>query len=161
MKKLFFILISIFFSVSVFSQVGVTNLRVTNDTNCIQYFVVLGGDDCQCMAVTRSCHSDLISIPANSTKVLNGSNLGGVNEDSKFRKTDFIFCVRIAEGPMDVGCFAGGTVGQLDCGAPSFSYVYNAKIKKCELCKENPKTLATWKPGFCEEYTAELIFTNL
>jgi|GEM_PF-501803 len=170
MKKFFLVIIPISFSISAFSQEEILtgSIEVYNHTQCPQYFVVLGKEKeyCKCIEINLPYASNFIMIPPaisplNPTYLyLDGSNLGG-NPGSEFSIAgELIVAVRIAEGPMDVGCFAGGTVGQSSCGVLS-SHAYDAKIQKCELCKENPKTLATWKStDICGE-TAYLVFTNI
>lgn len=54
MKKLFFILIATFMSLSVFSQIGqsVKQLSVKKSTPCTQHFVAFRGDYCD----RKNCH---------------------------------------------------------------------------------------------------------
>jgi len=125
MKKFFLVIISISFSISAFSQEEILagSIEVYNYTQCPQYFVVLGKEKeyCKCIEINLPYASNLIMIPPavsslNPTNLyLDGSNLGG-NPGSEFSIAgELIAMVRIAEGHVDVGCFAGGTVGQSDC----------------------------------------------
>jgi len=149
MKKLYTILFLLFFSIVAFSQIGqpANRLRVYNYTPCPQYFVVISKTTnlCQCTGETLA---DFVIIPP-ATLPTNPTEMSFAG---------YITHVRIPEGP-----YCGGqAVGQPSCAGTGvfLSCSYNAKDEDCKICSENPKTLATWTSGSCNE-PAVLTFTNL
>lgn len=155
MKKLFFILIMLLMSASVFSQSnnGVRSLRVENHTSCRQYYTVVGGDLCNCTDPERINYaSNMIVInPGQMHFYADTTTLGNTFPPSP---AGFIYLARIVDTPYYCPPFDGGTVGQPGCGGNS-SVTYTSKHPDCTACGV---TTATWYPADCEGM-AKLVFT--
>ena len=150
MKKLCFVLIAMLLSFAGFSQgPSAYGLTVENQTNCTQYYYVLGDELCKCGG---AYNSTLITIPPGGVHVYpNSTTIPG------FPTTPAkgIFGAKILDGPM--GCNpSGGAVGQGPCGLPP-TYVFKTLLNNCQICAV---TKATWIPANkCEIDMARLIFT--
>lgn len=168
MKKLLLIVIITLMSVSAFSQGGqsVRRLEVYNNTNCEQYFVVYGGDECDCE--TQNYHSAFIKIAPMSTGVFDSVVLANptTGVGATFytgASNEFISGVRLADNhhfESSCGFTWGCTLSQPGCGAPPL-YVncwpspgYIVKDLNCEDCGW---TIPTWIPDACGG-TAKLVF---
>jgi len=161
MKKLLTLLFLMLFSTSMFSQeeTATTGLRVVNYTPCVQYFVVVGVEECICKSKEPVQHaiSPLIKIepaisPTNpSTLLLLTSEL--FSEEVGF---EYIIQVRIMDGNY---CGGGSPAGQPCAGVP-FTYVFKALGEKCVLCPDNKITIAIRKPAKNCEDMATLTFVN-
>src|SRR5690554_6030636 len=141
MKKLYFLMITVLISVSSFAQPGSAHsLRVINETNCYQYFDVLGGIPCQC--ATQDHASGIIGIAPGATLYYpDSTTIGGTFPPSSPRG---IMLARVLNQPPPYNCPpGGGTVGQPACGTPA-SVSYTTYESNCRVCAS---TTATWYPA--------------
>lgn len=149
MKKLCFALIAMLISFAGFSQgPSAYGLIVENQTNCTQYYYVIGDEICKCGGAYSST---MITIPPGGVHVYpNSTTIPGFPAPPKG-----IFGAKIVDGP--VGCNAGGgAVGQGPCGLPP-TYVFKTLFNNCQTCAV---TKATWIPANkCDIDMARLIFT--
>lgn len=146
MKKLFFFLVALFITTVAFSQARA--LRVENQTNCVQYYMIFGDELCICGDKYTSA---LIAINPGSVHNYNTSvTLGGSFPTSASKS---IVGAKIPTGPVHCQP-AGGTVGEPPCGLP-LTYTYMALNQDCRECA---RTTARWLPATgCGQ--ARLIFT--
>lgn len=148
MKKLFFTLVLMLMSASVFSQSknGAFSLRVENHTSCRQYYTVYGGELCDCINPEQDkYHSNMIVINPGTIHFYPDTTTLGII----FPTTSpaYIYGARVGS----FGCSGGGTVDQPGCMGGAFSITY----ADCSPCNT---TTATWYPDHCEGM-AKLIFT--
>lgn len=151
MKRIASIVIAMLLSFAAFAQSpSAVGLMVQNQTNCTQYYYVVGDEMCMCGGMYAS---NIISIPPGGTHVYpNSTTLGG-----SFPTTipKGIFAAKIPDGPLACAT-SGGSVGQAPCGL-STGYGYLSLTSVCTPCAV---TKATWYPAFACSDMARLIFTS-
>ncbi|OJV53594.1 MAG: hypothetical protein BGO31_01655 [Bacteroidetes bacterium 43-16] len=150
MKKICFILLALLLSFVASAQSpSAYGLVVQNQTNCTQYYYVVGDELCMCGGIYAS---NMIAIPPGGTHVYpNSTTLGGSFPTSVPKG---IFAAKIPDGPMACAT-SGGAVGQAPCGLTTL-YGYLALNATCAPCSY---TKATWYPSFACSDMARLIFT--
>ncbi|RYE00317.1 MAG: hypothetical protein EOP54_00610 [Sphingobacteriales bacterium] len=149
MKKLYFTLIALLFSLVALAQApSARGLIVRNQTNCTQYYQVFGDELCLC---GMKYNSQVFTIPPGgihnytTSVTLFGTYPPGTPKG--------IVGARIPNGPASCGVPAG-IVGHRACGFPS-TYTYMSFTPACTPCV---MTKATWVDASNCEQTAQLIF---
>lgn len=149
MKKLYFTLIAVLFSLAAFAQAqSARGLIVRNQTNCTQYYQVFGDELCRC---GTQFTSRIFTIPPGAThNYPNSLTLMGTYPTSVPKG---IVGARIPDGPAACGVPAG-IVGHRSCGFP-LSYGYMSISPACTPCAN---TKATWIDAQNCDLMAQLIF---
>ncbi len=149
MKKLYFTLIAILFSIAAFAQAqSARGLIVRNQTNCIQYYQVFGDELCRC---GTQYTSRIYTIPPGAVhNYPNSLTLSGTYPTTTPKG---IVGARIPDGPAACGVPAG-IVGHRVCGFP-LTYNYLSITPSCTPCSA---TKATWVDAPNCDQMAQLIF---
>lgn len=151
MKKLCSVLIAMLLSFAALAQSpSAIGLSVQNQTNCTQYYYVVGDEMCMCGGVYAS---NLIAIPPGGIHVYSNSTTLGGSFPTTVPKG--IFAAKIPDGPLACAT-SGGSVGQAPCGLTTL-YGYLSLTATCAPCAN---TKATWYPAYDCSGMARLIFTS-
>jgi|GEM_PF-1967535 len=157
MKKIFFTLVLVFLSSSIFSQekMAAKGLRIDNYTKCTQFVVIEWVNNCQCdFSLNGGGTSNIIKIEPHTNIVIND-----VGQD---QYGNYVIPPNMVITSAKVGggyyCTGYSPVGQ-PCSNHPLTAQYTEYVKHGEDCKECTKTLAIWKPGDCKN-PATLTFTN-
>lgn len=145
-EEVIFFFIAMFLSVAAFSQAY--SLRVENQTQCVLYYQVFGGEICKCGS-TYTGAVFAINPGDVHTYMTSGPLLGSYPSTPRS-----IVGARILNGPPN--CQAGtGVVGEPACGLP-LTYIYTALRQDCSPCA---RVTARWFPAPNCQGMARLIFT--
>lgn len=151
MKKLYFLLVSLLMATSVFSQAA-SSLSVVNQTNCTQYFMVIGSDACGC---TPTLVSTVIAIPpAGTINYPNSTTIPGFPADIRF-----ILGARILNGPTacnPLWSIVGSTLCGASAGYTFMALLQNPATGQCQNCATSR---AAWYPAATCAGNAQLEFT--
>ncbi|WP_313491962.1 MULTISPECIES: hypothetical protein [Sphingobacterium] len=146
MKKLFFFFVAMLITVAAFSQAY--SLRVENQTQCTQYYIIFGDEICKCgntyTGKTFAINPGDVHNYSNSVPLL-GSYPGTPKS---------IVGARILHGPLNCQS-AFGIIGEPNCGLP-IAYTYLSLNPDCRPCVQ---TTARWIPANNCQGMARLIFT--
>lgn len=149
MKKLYFTLIAVLFSVVAMAQArSARGLIVRNQTNCTQTYQIFGDELCVC---GTSYTSRIFTIPPGGVHNYPTSVSLGNTYPPGVPKG--IVGARIPDGPPACGT-PSGIVGHRNCNYP-MTYTYLAFTPACTPCST---TRATWVDAQNCELMAQLIF---